>query len=363
MVPPPPSTTTTTTTTTTLDASSAETTTSSSPHIQPTSVHVHPLVLLSVVDHYTRVAKDTRRRVVGVLLGEVSSKGVVDVQNCFALPFEEDPKDATIWYLDHSYLEVMYGMFKKINAREQVIGWYSTGPTIRESDLDIHRLLSGFAHVACPTFLICDVTPNETGLPVRAFAAVDDVREDGTQAGRKIFMNVQTSVSASEAEEIGVEHLLRDVKDASISTLAEDVVGKVQALKGLGTRLAEIKAYMDLVVDGKLPVQHEVIGRIQDIFNLLPNTSVEEMARSFAHQSNDMQTLVYVSSMIRSVLSLHGLIDNKERIRAAKARGKEKKEEMDKKEKEEKDKKEKEKKDEKDEKEKEEKKDGDVTMS
>lgn len=50
---------------------------------QPTKVVLHPLVLLSVVDHYSRVAKDTRKRVVGVLLGEVS-KGVVDVTNSFA---------------------------------------------------------------------------------------------------------------------------------------------------------------------------------------------------------------------------------------------------------------------------------------
>jgi hypothetical protein len=34
------------------------------------TVVVHPLVLLSVTDHYNRVAKDTRKRVVGVLLGE-----------------------------------------------------------------------------------------------------------------------------------------------------------------------------------------------------------------------------------------------------------------------------------------------------
>jgi hypothetical protein len=46
-------------------------------------VVVHPLVLLSVVDHYNRVAKDSKRRVVGVLLGE-SFKGRVDVTNSFA---------------------------------------------------------------------------------------------------------------------------------------------------------------------------------------------------------------------------------------------------------------------------------------
>ena len=34
-----------------------------------TSVTVHPLVLLSVVDHYKRSASGTKRRSVGVLLG------------------------------------------------------------------------------------------------------------------------------------------------------------------------------------------------------------------------------------------------------------------------------------------------------
>ena len=44
---------------------------------------VHPLVLLSVVDHYNRVAKDTRKRVIGLLLGE-THRGRTDVTNSFA---------------------------------------------------------------------------------------------------------------------------------------------------------------------------------------------------------------------------------------------------------------------------------------
>jgi hypothetical protein len=49
----------------------------------PDKVVLHPLVLLSVVDHYNRVAKDTKKRVIGVLLGE-TYKGQVDVTNSFA---------------------------------------------------------------------------------------------------------------------------------------------------------------------------------------------------------------------------------------------------------------------------------------
>jgi len=49
------------------------------------NVVVHPLVLLSVVDHFTRMSKiGNQKRVVGVLLGGLRSKGVLDVSNSFA---------------------------------------------------------------------------------------------------------------------------------------------------------------------------------------------------------------------------------------------------------------------------------------
>jgi 26S proteasome regulatory subunit N8 len=51
----------------------------------PDVVVVHPLVLLSIVDHYNRVAKGTKNRVVGILLGEVW-KGRVEVTNSYAGP-------------------------------------------------------------------------------------------------------------------------------------------------------------------------------------------------------------------------------------------------------------------------------------
>jgi 26S proteasome regulatory subunit N8 len=46
-------------------------------------VVVHPMVLLSIVDNYNRVARVSGKRVVGVLLGSVH-RGVVDVTNSYA---------------------------------------------------------------------------------------------------------------------------------------------------------------------------------------------------------------------------------------------------------------------------------------
>merc|ERR1719198_1332310 len=102
-------------------------------------VVVHPIVLLSVVDHYNRVAKGTTKRVVGTLLGEIYDLKL-HITNCFAIPFEEDARDPQVWFLDHNFHEQMFTMFKKVNQKERVVGWYSTGPKIKPSDLNIHEL-------------------------------------------------------------------------------------------------------------------------------------------------------------------------------------------------------------------------------
>jgi len=286
-------------------------------------VVVHPIVLLSVVDHYNRLAKDTKKRVVGMLLGSVS-KGVVDITNCYAVPFEEDERDLKIWYLDHSYHEQMFAMFKKVNASEKLVGWYTTGPKIRPGDLQIDALVRRYT--PNPVMVIIDVKPKALGIPTEAYHAVEEIREGQQQSWT--FKHVQSEIGASEPEEVGVEHLLRDVKDMTISTLANQVTQKLGALKGLAARLSEVDAYLQNVAAGKLPINHQIIYRLQDIFNLLPNLNVNELVQAFAVKTNDMMLAIYLSSIIRAVIALHNLVDNrlvnKDKERASDEKEKEK---------------------------------------
>merc|ERR1711998_661418 len=248
----------------------------------PSSVVVHPLVLLSTVDHYNRVAKDTKKRVVGVLLGE-SSKGSLDITNSFAVPFDEDDRNPTIWYLDHDFLQTMDDMFRKVAAKEKIIGWYSTGPRIKPADLEIHEVFRKYC--SNPVYVVIDVKPREMGIPTEAYVALQ--------------------------EENGVEHLLRDIKDTSVSTLAQQVSNRLNAMKGLHSRLGDMQTYLENVLSEKLPVNHQIIAHLQDVFNLLPNLSIESMVKAFSIKTNDMMVVIYLSSMIRSVIALHNLINNK----------------------------------------------------
>jgi len=279
--------------------------------LSTTTVVVHPLVLLSVADHHARsISRSSTKRVVGVLLGQDNGK-TVNVANSFGIPFEEDEKDSKTWFLDHNYIEGMWEMFKKVNARERMIGWYHTGPKLRASDQEINDLFKRF--IARPVMVIVDVRPQTVGIPTDAYFAVEKIKDDGTET-RKTFLHVPSAIEAEEAEEIGVEHLLRDIKDSTTTTLSTRVAEQLASLRGLQSRLTDIRNYLQDVARGKMPVNHQIVYNLQDALNLLPDLNDAAITQSFSSTTNDELLVVYLSSLMRAVIALHALVDNKASI-------------------------------------------------
>lgn len=97
------------------------------------------------------------------------------ITNSLAVPFEEDEKDPSVWFLDHNYVESMNEMFKKVNAREKLIGWYHSGPKLRASDLEINELFKRYT--PNPLLVIIDVQPKESGVPTDAYFAVEEIKD------------------------------------------------------------------------------------------------------------------------------------------------------------------------------------------
>ena len=94
--------------------------------------------------------------------------------------------------------------------------------------------------------------------------------QDGTTTS-KTFVHTPSIIEAEEAEEIGVEHLLRDIRDVAVGTLSTRITSQLQSLQGLHLRLRDIGTYLQKVLDRELPVNHAILGNLQDVFNLLPN--------------------------------------------------------------------------------------------
>lgn len=124
-------------------------------------------------------------------------------------------------------------------------------------------------------------------------------------------MYLSSEIGAEEAEEVGVEHLLRDIKDTTVGTLSQRITNQLLGLKGLHSQLREIRDYLKQVSEEKLPINHQIIYQLQDIFNLLPDINHESFNKSFYVKNNDQMLVVYLAAMVRSIVALHNLINNK----------------------------------------------------
>ena len=283
--------------------------------VETSQVVVHPTVLLSVCDHYNRVAKDTKKRVVGTLLGFYDN-GKLEVTNSFALPFEEDAQDLDVWFLDHLYLEEMFTMLKKINMKEVIVGWYSTSESIKKNDIQINEILRKYN--SSPVYCLINVhDSDQIGIPVTTCKTREEVDVNGNL--NRVFCHTPCCIQATPEEEVGVESLLRDIKDASQSQLSKHLSDKTQGLKILGQKLKVMRDYLQKVINGDMPYNQTIINNYQDIFNLLPNLKLEETVRNFSVKNNDYMYVIYVSALIRSILSLHDLINNKIRAKEIEA--------------------------------------------
>lgn len=133
-----------------------------------------------------------------------------------------------------------------------------------------------------------------------------------------------------------MEHLLRDIRDVAVGTLSTRITSQLQSLQGLHLRLRDIGQYLQKVLDEDLPVNHAILGNLQDVFNLLPNLSTPkaapvggatngvgtaagqagavgngELARAMSVKTNDQLMAIYLSSLIRAITAFHDLIENK----------------------------------------------------
>lgn len=161
-----------------------------------------------------------------------------------------------------------------------------------------------------PVFVIIDVRPNVEGIPTTAYEAVDEIEAEGKEI-QKVFKHIKCSIEAEEAEEVGVEHLLRDINDPSTSNLALQIKQKLNGLSGLSSKLSEIQAYLMKAAAGNIPINNQITYNLQNIFNLLPNLNVDELVKSMLVKTNDMYLVMYISSLVRSIIALHGLLINK----------------------------------------------------
>lgn len=247
-------------------------------------VVVHPLVLLSILDHFQRV---NRKRVAGIILGYKSTQ--VHITNSFAVPFEED-EETGVWFFDTSYQKTMYDLFNRIQSTEKILGWYHTGVGVQKTDIQITDSLKNM--VDSPMLLIVDVLSASKNFPVEVFQTRDND-----------FFNLKICIEAEEAEEVGVEHLIRDIKTSSNDK-------KIKLKESLCTYEQNIDCivrYIEDVLTGKAVKNYSILAFLQECLNEIPKIPDN-------HDENSIEC--YSAELTKSIVLINDLEINRRENKA-----------------------------------------------
>lgn len=259
------------------------------------SVSLHPLVIMNVSEHWTRVKAQEGRslQVLGALIGKQKGR-FLEIFNSFELKFNIIDNDIII---DKEYYTTKEEQFKQVFSDLDFLGWYTTGGPPDESDIKIHKQVLADMNES-PVFLKLNTVARHTDhLPVKMYESVIDV-VDGEAT--MLFVEIPFTLATEEAERIGVDHVARMSSDiGENSAVADHLTAQHNAIKMLHHRVKLILEYVKAINSGELPRNHEVLRDIYSLCNRLPVVNNIKFKEDFYNQCSDVLLITYLGAVTK----------------------------------------------------------------
>jgi COP9 signalosome complex subunit 6 len=306
----------------------------------PTTVLLHPLVILNISDHWTRSqvlgGGEASGRTVGALLGTQDGTTMA-LHTSFVVPWQagEDGGGRPDW----GYLTEKLGWQKQVYEQYELLGWYSAGPFDLSIDAQHHRTLMGLECMGDinPLYFTIDVNLQQTeavlSLPIKLFQAPplplpqQQQQQQQQQQLETTSQGLLRSVPAprlhpvnfiietEEAERVAVDEIAKATKRAhsSSSTMTSH-------LHTIDNALAYLGSHLDVLLDlltraAALPtVDPAWLRRIAGLVALLPHGPAATPAASTDFHYEYFSTLLVslmhtLTQALTSLNSSHTILD------------------------------------------------------
>ncbi|KAF7998518.1 hypothetical protein HCN44_010926 [Aphidius gifuensis] len=254
------------------------------------SISLHPLVIMNVSEHWTRLRaqEGSDQLVYGALIGKQKGRNI-EIMNSFELLFTTIGDDIII---DKDYYNLKEEQFKQVFSEMDFLGWYTTGEIPNERDISVHKQLCVINE--SPVLLKLDPRPKNTDqLSVSMYESVIDlVNGEATM----LFVPLTYTLATEEAERIGVDHVARMCSNDSneSSLVVEHLMAQHSAIKMLYQRVKLILAYLQAVEAGEFKGNHEILRAARSLAHHLPVLNSEKFKSEFYNQCNDFSLITYL---------------------------------------------------------------------
>ncbi|CAL8087499.1 unnamed protein product [Calicophoron daubneyi] len=267
------------------------------------TVHIHPVVIASIVDAYERRDKDSER-VIGTLLGTFG-KGIIEVTNCFGVPHLESETDVQ---MDFEFGKNMSQLERKVNSAQRIVGWYATGNEITEHFKLIHQDYYMQSVNTNVLFLLVDTSLTVGDkLGLKAYLS----RPLGIPGGSRgiVFVPLEVEIEFYGAERCAVEMMASaiDPKSNFQPELGDDMLHLVQLSKHLITMLEQVISYVEDVLSGKRPADPNIGRAIAQLIFSIPKLDPAQLESLINSSYKDLLMITYLTNLIRTHLKLLNL--------------------------------------------------------
>lgn len=272
-------------------------------------VALHPLAIVGVSDHYTRVKVGGGRQVpdspiLGLLFGKQQS---LEVWIFDAIELVYAPSASGGATIDEAFLQKQTELYTAVYKDRELMGWYTVAKEATPDHLLLHK--DFLKYNESPLFLLMDPSPSTESkeLPITIFEyELHMVNETPTM----LFVSIPYQLETLQAEQIAMEQVAKTSAGDSESALDAQMDNVDSSLKTLRQRVGVMVKYLDLVVGGHAPVDYGLLRQIAALCDQLPATESPELGDEFVRDYNDSLAVSYLATMTKSASAVNDLADN-----------------------------------------------------
>ncbi|KAK6031044.1 Mov34/MPN/PAD-1 family protein, partial [Ostertagia ostertagi] len=197
------------------------------PAVPSVECSLHPLVIINISEHWTRMRAQSRdktaQKVFGAVLGKVD-EGHVEMVNSFELRmFTLDGHCR----FNEEFLRQRLSQYKEVFPELEAVGWYCTGSDDLEQD---EILLQSLFAVAIDSPLLVKLNPTvdsqaKRKVPVKVYYS----RETPLVSSGHELVEVDWTLISEQSERIGIDHIAR------LSQTKTNILGSITAWRSIAT--------------------------------------------------------------------------------------------------------------------------------
>ncbi|OBZ79855.1 COP9 signalosome complex subunit 6 [Grifola frondosa] len=288
------------------------------------SLSLHPLPILNISEHLTRLKLQTKSNlpfVLGALLGTQNGREV-EIVNTFELAVENDGLT-----VDQGFLTTRKEQYKQVFPSLEFIGWYTvaTKPTARH--IALHEQFTVYS--STPLLLLLQPSTvfatssdvNAQSLPLKAYEPTIEIRD---RKSRSVFIEAPFNVETGEAERIAVDWTAKGGEGGA--SLESHLQSQRAAVKMLHDRIMLLVKYVADVIAGeckkpscrtprfnvvqdKTTKDHATLRALSALIASLPASENKGFREEFETEYEDVQLTAFLATLTKSANILNDLVD------------------------------------------------------